>query len=87
MSLMLIPFTFVSSAFVPVASMPGGLRAVAKYQPITYMVDAVRTLTQGAAAEAQLGHPASYFVIRALIWSVVIVLVFAPIAIARYRRG
>jgi ABC transporter DrrB family efflux protein len=87
MSLMLIPFTFVSSAFVPVASMPGGLRAVAKYQPITYMVDAVRTLTQGAAAEAQLGHPASYFVVRSLIWSVAIVLVFAPIAIARYRRG
>jgi ABC-2 type transport system permease protein len=87
MSLMLIPFTFVSSAFVPVASMPGGLRAVAKYQPITYMVDAARTLTQGAAAEAQLGHPASYFVIRALIWSVVIVAVFAPIAITRYRKG
>jgi ABC transporter DrrB family efflux protein len=87
MSLMLIPFTFVSSAFVPVASMPGGLRAVARYQPITYMVDAVRTLTQGARAEAQLGHPAGYYVTRSLIWSVVIVLVFAPIAVARYRKG
>jgi ABC-2 type transport system permease protein len=87
MSLMLIPFTFVSSAFVPVASMPGPLQAVAKYQPITYMVDAVRTLTQGARLEAELGHPASYFVARSLLWSVVIVAVFAPIAVARYRRG
>jgi ABC-2 type transport system permease protein len=87
MSLMLIPFTFVSSAFVPVESMPSVLRAVAKHQPITYMVDAVRTLTQGEAAEKMLGHDASYFVVRALIWSVVLVAVFAPVAVGRYRRG
>jgi hypothetical protein len=41
----------------------------------------------GARAEALLGHPASYFIVRSLIWSAGIVLVFAPIAIARYRRG
>lgn len=87
MSLMLIPFTFVSSAFVPVESMPGVLQAVAEHQPVTYMVDAVRTLTQGASAEAMLGHDATYFVVRALIWSLAIVLVFAPIAVGRYRRG
>jgi ABC-2 type transport system permease protein len=87
LSLILVPFTFVSSAYVPLASMPGGLRAVAAHQPVTYMVDAVRTLAGGARAEALLGHPASYYVVRSLIWSAVIVLVFAPIAIARYRRG
>lgn len=86
-SLILVPFTFVSSAYVPVASMPGGLRWIAEHQPVTYMVDAVRTLAGGARAEALLGHPSSYFIIRSLIWSAVIVLVFAPIAIARYRRG
>jgi ABC-2 type transport system permease protein len=87
MSLLLIPFTFVSSAFVPVQSMPSALRAVAAHQPVTYMVDAVRTLTQGAKSEALLGHTANYFVIRSLLWSVVLVVVFAPIAVARYRRG
>src|ERR687887_863502 len=86
-SLILVPFTFVSSAYVPVASMPSGLRWIAEHQPVTYMVDAVRTLAGGARAEALLGHPASYFIVRSLIWSAVIVLVFAPIAIARYRRG
>jgi hypothetical protein len=86
-SLILVPFTFVSSAYVPVASMPSGLRWIAEHQPVTYMVDAVRTLAGGAPAEALLGHPASYFITRSLIWSAVIVLVFAPIAIARYRRG
>jgi ABC-2 type transport system permease protein len=67
--------------------MPGWLRTVAEDQPITYMIDAVRTLTGGPRAEALLGHPASYFVTRSLIWSAVIVVVFGAIAIARYRRG
>lgn len=88
MSLMLVPFTFVSSAFVPVDTMPSAvLRFIARNQPVTYMVDAVRTLTQGESVERTLGHEASYYVIRSLIWAVVLVLVFAPIAVARYRKG
>jgi ABC-2 type transport system permease protein len=86
-SLILVPFTFVSSAYVPVASMPSGLRTIAAHQPVTYMVDSLRTLVGCAQAEALLGHPASYFIGRSVIWSARIVLVFAPIAIARYRRG
>lgn len=87
MSLMLIPFTFVSSAFVPVGSMPGWLQGVAEHQPVTYMIDSVRTLTQGARAEVLLGHQASYFVVRSLLWCVVLLAVFAPIAVRRYQRG
>jgi ABC-2 type transport system permease protein len=82
-----VPFTFVSSAYVPVSSMPSWLRAVAADQPVTLMIEAVRSLAGGARAEALLGHPASYFVVRSLVWSAVIVLVFGSIGIARYRRG
>ena len=87
MSLLLIPFVFVSSSFVPVESMPGWMQSVAQHQPVTYMVDSVRTLTLGRPAEVLLGHDATYFVIRSLIWSVVLVGLFAPIAVARYRKG
>jgi ABC transporter DrrB family efflux protein len=87
LSLILVPFTFVSSAYVPLASMPNWLRTVAQNQPITYMIDAVRSLTGGARAEALLGHPASYFISRSLISSAAIALVFGAIAVARYRRG
>jgi ABC transporter DrrB family efflux protein len=87
LAILVFPLTFVSSAYVPVATMPGWMQAFAEHQPITYMVDAVRSLTGGPAAEAVLGHPASYFVARALLWSVAIVAVFAPMAVARYRRG
>ena len=84
---MVFPFTFVSSAYVPVSSMPGWMQSFAANQPITMMVDAVRTLTQGAAAEAALGHPASYFVVRSLLWTAGMIAVFAPLAVARFRRG
>ena len=87
MSLMLIPFVFVSSAFVPVDSMPGYLQAIANNQPVTHMVNAVRTLTLGAVAEGPLHHSASYYVVTSLIWSLGLVAVFAPIAVARYRKS
>jgi ABC-2 type transport system permease protein len=87
LALMVFPLTFVSSAYVPVESMPGWLQAVAEHQPITVMVDAVRVLTQGQAAEAMLGHGAGYLVVRALLWSAAILAVFVPLAVGRYRRG
>jgi ABC-2 type transport system permease protein len=85
--LLVFPLTFVSSAYVPVQSMPGWLQAVAEHQPITVMVDAVRALTQGPAAEALLGHGAGWYVVRSLLWAAAIVAVSFPVAVARYRRG
>jgi ABC-2 type transport system permease protein len=86
-SFILVPFTFVSSAYVPVASMPSGLRTIAEHQPVTYMTDAVRTLTGGARAEALLGHSASFFLVRSLVWTAAIILIFGTIGIARFRKG
>jgi len=87
MALLVFPFTFISSAFVPVDTMPGWLKVIAEHQPVTFMVNAVRALTQGRAAEILLGHPASYWVSRSLLWCVVLVGVFGPLAVARYRKG
>ncbi len=87
MGMIVFPFAFISSAYVPVASMPGWLQVFAEHQPLTYMVDSVRALTLGPNAGALLGHPASYFVTRAVIWTVAIIGVFLPVAVAKYRRG
>ena len=86
-ALVIFPLTFISSAYVPVASMPSWLQGFAENQPVTVMVDAVRTLTQGAPAEALVGHPASYFVVRSLVWAAALIAVFIPLAVAKYRRG
>jgi ABC-type multidrug transport system permease subunit len=73
------PLTFLSSAFVPVSGMPAVLRAFANVNPFTIIVDAMRHLW--------LGAPAGNSVWGAVVWSLVIVAVFAPLAVARYRRA
>lgn len=75
----LAPLVFASSAFVPVASMPGWLQVFAEHQPVTFVVDAVRSLT--------LGHPSTHYIVGALLWIVGIIAVCAPIAVNRYRRA
>jgi ABC-2 type transport system permease protein len=87
LSLLVFPFTFVSSAFVPVDTMPGWLQPIARNQPLTLMVNSVRTLTQGAKAEAFLGHTAGYWIARSLLWSVGLAVVFGAVAVARFRKG
>jgi ABC-2 type transport system permease protein len=87
MGMIVFPFAFVSSAYVPVSSMPGWLQVFATHQPLTYMVDAVRSLSLGPQAQALLGHPPSYFVLRALAWTAAILIVALPLAVAKYRRG
>lgn len=84
-SFIVMPISFASSAFVPTSSMPGWLQAFTEHQPVTVVVNAVRTLTQGAPAEALLGHSTGYYVTRALIWIIALTVVFAGLAIARYR--
>ena len=87
MGLLVFPFTFVSSAFVPVATMPGWMQAFARNQPLTQLVNAVRAYTLGGRAQAVLGHSAGYFAVRAVLWSALIAAVFAPLAARRYQRG
>ncbi|MGO9891654.1 MAG: hypothetical protein ACLP0L_27660 [Solirubrobacteraceae bacterium] len=67
--------------------MPSWLQVFAKHQPLTYMVDAVRSLTLGPHAQALLGHASSYYIGRSLLWTAAIIAVSLPIAVAKYRRG
>jgi ABC-2 type transport system permease protein/oleandomycin transport system permease protein len=75
----LFPLTFVSSAFVPVESMPPALRWFAEINPFTIEVNAMRSLWIGA--------PAHNYVWGAVVWSLVIIAIFAPLAVRRYRRA
>lgn len=76
---LLAPLVFASSAFVPLESMPGWLQAFAARQPVTVTVDAVRALC--------LGGPTAGKVLAAVLWSVGLVAVFAPLAVRSYREG
>jgi ABC transporter DrrB family efflux protein len=76
--MIILPLTFASSAFVPVATMPAWLAAFASWNPITAVIDATRGL--------MLGGPVAEPLLRSVLWMIGIQAVFAPLAIARYRR-
>jgi len=73
------PLTFISSAFVPVESMPAALQWFAEINPFTILVDAMRALWVGA--------PAGDSVWGAFVWSFVLIAIFAPLAVSRYRSA
>ncbi len=50
----MFPLMFGSSAYMPVAAMPGWLRVLSTVNPLTYAIDATRALTAGTSAGAPL---------------------------------
>jgi ABC-2 type transport system permease protein/oleandomycin transport system permease protein len=74
---LLFPLVFASSAFVPLAAMPGWLRGFATYQPVSLVMSSCRAL--------MIGGPTSHWVIPALIWTAGILIVLPPLAVWRYR--
>jgi len=75
----LFPITFLSSAFVPISTMPGWLQAFANNQPVTYIVNTMRALALGGPIEANLW--------KSIVWLVGIFVVFAPLAVRAYKRA
>ena len=74
----LIFLPFISSAFVPTATMPGPVRAFADNQPVTSIVNTIRDLL------AQ--HPVSTSIWTALAWCLGILIVAYALAMSTYHR-
>jgi ABC-2 type transport system permease protein/oleandomycin transport system permease protein len=72
------PLAFISSIFVPVQTMPRGLKSFADANPVTQTVNAARALSLGGPAWTSVWH--------SLVWVAVIIGIFAPIAITQYRK-
>ncbi len=83
----IFPLTFASSAFVPVETMPDWLAAFARNNPITIAVNAVRYLVLGEinVLGQTVGGPADVW--KALLWISLILAVFIPLAVKRYRKA
>jgi ABC transporter DrrB family efflux protein len=75
----LFPVTFLSSAFVPIQTMPGWLQAFANNQPVTYVVNTMRALA--------LGGPVASSLWKSLVWLIGILVVFGPLAVRAYKRA
>ena len=83
---LVFPLVFISSAYVPVESMPGWMQPIAENQPVTAMVGAVRALVLGGDTEQLLGHSTSWFVVRSLLWSAFILMLFATLATRKFTK-
>jgi ABC-2 type transport system permease protein len=74
----LIFLPFISSAFVPTASMPGPVRAFAENQPVTSIVNTIRALFEQ--------QPVGNDIWIALAWCVGVLVVAFALAMVVYRR-
>jgi ABC transporter DrrB family efflux protein len=87
LSFLVFPLSFVSSAYVPVSTMPGWMQAFAEHQPMTYMCNTVRMLTGGPGAQQLLGQSLSTYLWPSLAWTVGLIVVFAPLAVWKLKRS
>lgn len=81
------PLTFVSSAFVPVQSMPSWLQGFANRQPFSEVIDALRILALGHPVQAAVGQSLGSAVWQSLAWIAGILVVFTPLATRAYKRA
>ncbi len=87
-TLILFPLMFLSNTFVPTQGMAPWLRTLAEWNPMSATVAALRLLLGDASvAQAANAWPLQHPIIASIGWSVLLLAIFAPLAIRQYRRA
>jgi ABC transporter DrrB family efflux protein len=87
--IVIFPLTFVANTFVPSENLPGPLKTFAEWNPVSSVTQATRELfgnIPDGTPEPE-AWPLQNPVIYTLMWIVIIVAVFAPLSIGRYRNA
>ena len=77
--IVLFPLTFLSNAMVPTSTLPGWLKTFVRHNPVSHIVDGGRYLLDGTTGSA--GD-----VRAAIVGSLLVLAVMAPLTILRYQR-
>jgi len=79
------PIGFLSNAFVAASTMPAWLGVAAEWNPLSSTVTAIRDLfgNPGAGGDSWI---AGHATLMAAVWPVVLLAIFAPLSVRRYRR-
>lgn len=87
--MVIFPITFIANTFVPAENLPTVLRVFAEWNPISALTQAVRELFGNVplGAPTPTAWPLQNPVIYTLIWAVLIIAVFAPLASLRYQKA
>ena len=78
--LLSLVFSFASSGFAPVATMPSWLQPIVKANPVTHVDDAVRALTTTTHG------PAAHIIFSSVIWIAAVLVIMIPLTITQYAR-
>lgn len=81
----LFPLTFLSNAFVPLQGMPSWLQTIAIWNPVSSVVSAARELFGNPNPYVGQALPEQYPILFSIGWILVILAVFVPMAVRRYR--
>ncbi|MGH2596480.1 MAG: ABC transporter permease [Actinomycetota bacterium] len=86
----IFPIVFMSTVFVPLATMPGWLQVIARNNPISQWATLARILTFGEYAGVGPGDPGSGSLAHAAfvsgIWIVALLVVFVPLSVRLYKK-
>jgi len=85
--IVIFPITFVSNAFVPIARLPDWLQPFAEWNPVSTLTAATRELFGNPNPFATDNLPSQQPILVTIGWIVVIVAVFAPLGIRKYRQS
>jgi ABC-2 type transport system permease protein len=77
----------LSNAYLPTDGLPGALRTVAEWNPVSAVTAAVRDLFGNAAPSADAAWPVAHPVAGAVCWSLALLAVCVPLAVRRYTRS
>jgi ABC-2 type transport system permease protein len=86
-SILVLPIGMISNVFVPTTGMPGWLRFIADWNPVSALAAAARHLLGSPAAPANGAWPLEHPVIASLAWTAVLLAVFVPLCTRRYARS
>jgi ABC transporter DrrB family efflux protein len=82
----IFPITFVSNAFVPIGTMPSWLQPFAEWNPVSTLTAATRELWGNPNPFATNNFPSQQPILVTLIWVAIILIVFVPLGVRRYRN-
>ncbi|ELS52147.1 putative Daunorubicin resistance transmembrane protein [Streptomyces viridochromogenes Tue57] len=77
----------LSNAYIPTDGLPGWLRTLAEWNPISAVTTALRDLFGNAPVPEGAAWPVAHPVAGSLVWCAVLLALFAPLAVRRYARG
>ncbi|MER6012846.1 ABC transporter permease [Streptomyces bluensis] len=77
----------LSNAYIPTDGLPGWLRTIAEWNPISAVTTALRHLFGNAPVPEDGAWPVAHPVAGSLLWCAVLIAVFLPLAVRRYARG